>query len=162
MNFEESTNVIYVTPDGDQVFTFIREVNYDKSLYLLDFNDLQVTETELKLNTHPNFSNPHGMNKDHIIAYHYDRLINSIVKFIAENHSEEHLKIYRDLDTIYFETVFHTPKTLEEKKLFKEVVDKFNKIIGEVNSMIKSRFNKQIEVILKFPSNSHHLHSVRI
>ena len=162
MEFEQSTRVIYLTNEGYQVFTFIKGVNEEKGLYILDFEDVEIPENKLKLNTYSNFSVPHSMSKDHIKAYHYDQLINLIVAFLKDHHAEEYLKIYRDMDKIYFETVFHTPKTPEEKKLFQEVVDKFNRIIGQVNSAVKSRFNQKIEVILKFSFNTHHLHSIRV
>ncbi|TKC57607.1 hypothetical protein FBD94_20215 [Pedobacter hiemivivus] len=162
MEFEQSTRVIYLTDEGEQVFTFIKDVNEKEGLYILDFEDVKISENKLKLNTYSNFSVPHAMSKDHIKAYHYDQLINLIVAFLKDHHAEEYLEIYRDMDTIYFETVFHAPKTPEEKKLFQEVVDKFNRIIGQLNSAVKSRFNQKIEVILKFPPNTHYLHSIRV
>ncbi|WP_316814725.1 hypothetical protein [Pedobacter nyackensis] len=162
MEFEPTTRVIYVTEEGDQVFTFIREVNANDGSYMIDFEGTVVPEHKLKLNNYSDFSVPRSISKDHIRTYHYDQLIDHIVTYLNEHHADKHLKIYREMDTIYFETVFRTPKTPEEKKLFQEVVDKFNKVIGQVNKAIKSRFNKLIEVILKFPSNTHHLHSIRV
>ncbi|MFA4868686.1 MAG: hypothetical protein WC623_10830 [Pedobacter sp.] len=162
MEFEQSNNVIYITPEGDQVFTFIKYVNDKNGSYILDFDNIEVSENKLKLNNYSEFSVPHAMSKDRIKGYHYDQLINQITKYLINHHAKEHIQIYRDMDVIYFESAFHTPKTLEEKKLFQEAIDKFNRIIGQINSMIKSRFNRKIEVILKFPPNIHHLHSVRI
>ncbi|SMD17003.1 hypothetical protein [Pedobacter nyackensis] len=162
MKFKQLSSVIYVTPEGDQVFTFVKEINEKEGLFTLDFDDVKVRENELKLNTYANFSVPRSMTNAHIKAYHYDQLINRIVTFLKENHTEQHLEIYREMDTIYFETVFHAPKTPQEKKLFQEVVNKFNRIIGQVNTAIKSRFNQKIEVVLKFPFTRHHLHSIRV
>ncbi|MEQ7799245.1 hypothetical protein ABDJ41_05475 [Pedobacter sp. ASV1-7] len=162
MEFERSNSVIYITPEGDQIFTFIKDINGKNSSYILDFEDAEVYEDELKLNNYSEFSVPHAMSKDRIKTYHCNQLINQIAHYLIDHYAKEQIQIYRDADAIYFETVFHTPKTLEEKKLFQEAIDKFNRIIGQVNSMIKSRFNRKIEVILKFPSNKHHLHSIRI
>jgi len=162
MELKQLTRVVYFTKEGDQVFTFIKTVNEKEGLYTLDFENIEVPENKLRLNTYSDFSVPAGMGKDRIKAYHYDQLIDRIVNYLNEHHADGHLKIYREMDTVYFETVFLTPKTLEEKKLFQEVVDKFNKIIGEVNQLVKSRFNRRVEVVLKFPFNTHHLHSIRV
>jgi hypothetical protein len=162
MEFEQSNSVIYMTSEGDQVFTFIKNINDKNDSYVLDFENIEVPGSKLKLNNYSEFSVPHAMSKDHIKTYHCDQLINQIANYLIDHHAKEHIQIYRDMDVIYFETAFHTPKTLEEKKLFQEAIDKFNRIIGQVNSMIKSRFNRKVDVILKFPSNTHHLHSIRI
>lgn len=162
MKFEKKDRCIYVTPEGDQVFTFIKAVNDQEGLYVLDFDDVQVKESQLRQNTHPTFSVPHGMHKGHIIAYHLDQLVNLVVAHLILHHGRDELKIYREMDTIYLETAFTDPKILEDKELLNAEIDHFNKMIGQVNKAVKSRFNKQIEVILKFPFQRHHLHSVRI
>ncbi|MBB6271840.1 hypothetical protein HDF26_002297 [Pedobacter cryoconitis] len=162
MKFEKMTRCIYVTPEGDQVFTFIKAVNDQEGFYVLDFENQRVKEAQFRLNTHPVFSVPHRMHKDHLIAYHLDQLVNLVVEHLVLNHSRDDLKIYRDMDTIYLETAFSDPKILEDKQLLNAEIEHFNKMIGQVNKAVRSRFNKQIEVVLKFPFQRHQLHSVRL
>ncbi|NQX38464.1 hypothetical protein SAMN05421820_101485 [Pedobacter steynii] len=162
MKFEPLTRVVYVTPKKDQVFTFIKEVYDQEGLYVLDFEDVQVKENQLRLNTHPVFSVPHGMSKDYIKSYHLDRLVDQVVSYMVAHHAHDDLKIYREMNTIYLETAFNKPETLEDKRLFDIEVDSFNKIIGQVNTAVKSRFNTKVEVVLKFPFQRHQLHSVRL
>lgn len=162
MNFEKSTGVIYATPNDDQVYTFIKEVNDIDRSYILDFNDELVPENKVKLNTHSVFSVPSVMTDEHIVNYHYNQLINHILIFLKNNNPYDDITVALENDIICFETTIETPKTLEEKKYFHEEIDKLNTLIGQVNSQIKSRFNKHIEVILKLPLSIHHLHTIRV
>ncbi|WP_214226386.1 hypothetical protein [Pedobacter sp. B4-66] len=162
MKLKKSTRVIYFTPKADQIYTVIKEVNDKKELYTLDFNDQLVSENEVKLNTHSIFSVPSSMTNDNIVSYHYNQLINHILDFLKNNNPYHDINVSKENDSIYFETTITPPKTLEEKKYFHEEIDKLNGLIGQINSQIKSRFNKHIEVNLKLPLSIHHLHTIRI
>jgi hypothetical protein len=162
MNLKKSNRVIYVTAKNDQVYTAIKEVNEQEELYTLDFNNELVQENKVKLNTHSAFSVPSLMTDEYIVAYHYDQLVNHILDFLINNNPFHDVNISVERDNIYFETRDEAPKNPEEIKYFREKIDKLNALIGQVNSQIKSRFNKHIQVILKFPLNTHHLHHIRI
>jgi len=162
MNFKKLTNVIYITPKDDQVYTVIKEVNEIEALYTLDFNDELVPENKVKLNTHSVFSVPSSMRDGHIADYHYHQLVNHVLYYLKSNNPYPDIKVSRESDIICFETTIELPEILEEKKYFHEEMDKLNALIGQVNSQIKSRFNKHIEVILKLPLHTHYLHAIRI
>ena len=163
MSFELSTSVIYITPEHDEVYTFIKEIDDKQGLYTLDFNNVIVPENKIKVNTHTNFSVPSIMTKNRIINYHYERLIDGIVRFLIDhNPAEDLMKIYRKNEVIYFEPVVGDSETPDDKEHFRELTDKLNKLIGVANSAIKSRFNKHIVVILNHPPKTHHLHTIRV
>lgn len=162
MNLKKSTRVIYVTAKNDLVYTAIKEVHEREALYTLDFNDELVQENKVKLNTHSAFSVPSLMTDEYIVNYHYHQLVNHILDFLINNNPFHDVNIAVEHDNIYFKTQDEAPKNPEEIKYFREKIDKLNALIGQVNSQIKSRFNKHIQVILKFPLNTHHLHHIRI
>ncbi|NRF40174.1 hypothetical protein [Pedobacter foliorum] len=162
MKLKKSTRVIYFTPKGDQIYTVIKEVNDKRELYTLDFNDQLVSENEVKLNTHSIFSVPSSMPDDNIVNYHYNHLVNHILFFLKSNNPYHDINVFKENASIYFETTIDLPKTPEEKKHFREQIDKLNGLIGQVNSQIKSRFNKHMEVNLKLPVSIHHLHTIRV
>lgn len=162
MNLKKSTRVIYVTANNDQVYTAIKEVNQKEELYTLDFKDELVQENKVKLNTHSSFSVPSLMTDEYIVNYHYHQLVNHILDFLINNNPFHDVNIAVENGSIYFETRVEAPKNPEEIKYFHEKIDKLNALIGQVNSQIKSRFNKHVEVILKLSVGIHRLHSIRI
>lgn len=162
MKLKKSTRVIYFTPKDDQIYTVIKEVNDKKELYTLDFNGQLVSEDEVKLNTHSVFSVPSSMTNDNVVNYHYNQLVNHILLFLKNNNPYHHINVFRENDIIYFEITIDLPKTREERKHFHEEIDDLNGLIGQVNSQIKSRFNKHIEVNLKLPVSNHQLHTIRV
>lgn len=162
MNLNKLSSVIYFTPKGDEVYTFIKEINDQDGSYILDFEDESVSENVIKLNTHSIFSVPSSMTNEDIVNYHYHQLMNNILGFLKKNNPCTDINVSREGEVICFETMIESPKALEEKKYFHEEIDKLNALIGQTNSQIKSRFNKHVEVVLKLPLSTHHLHAIRV
>jgi len=161
MKYNILTEVIYKDIDGNEIPTYIKDIDEVNQKYILDYDLEKVSEDQIELNTLSNFYVSLSMlSNQKIKDYSRNYLIDRVVTILNRNIDDEEVTAIRYMESIGIK--------VSSAKLFTDQgedksIEKLNKLIKFINDRITLKhFNEAVAIDLLLPMARYKLDPILI
>lgn len=161
MKYNILTEVIYKDIDGNEIPTYIKDIDETNQKYILDYDLEKVGENQIELNTLSNFYVSLSMlSTQKIKEYSRNYLIDRVVMVLNRNIKDEEVTAIRYMESIGIRV---RSAELFIKQGEDKSIERLNELIKFINGRITLKhFNEAISIELLLPMASYKLDPILI
>lgn len=153
MKFDELDEVIYIDENDQKVYTFIKKVDVNKKLYLLDENQIWVSEDEVTGNTENIFSVPNELVKASLFAMRLRIKIQKVKIELAKLIEDEYMDVSSDMNGIVVTVTPTVPFSDDDKtKIKMRIMNLVRSVLKKINSDLEG----EMTVVIRYLYYTHH------